>query len=96
MMFADKFSYRKPMSFSEFSYLRRLYPALEYHSNSTPFSVKRTLRGSSQAWGQLSVVITNQCDAAVYVLYLETMPWLVQFYIHTLEARVDGVIKGPS
>ncbi|KAJ3515829.1 hypothetical protein NLJ89_g1507 [Agrocybe chaxingu] len=68
------------------------YP-LEYHSDSTPFSVKRMLRGSSQAWGQLSVVITNHRSTEVKTLYLETMPWLVQFYLHTIQTRVNGVIK---
>jgi len=68
------------------------YP-LEYHSHSIPFSVKRTLRGSSQAWGQLSVVITNHRSSTVHALYLETMPWLLQFFVHTLEARVDGTVR---
>jgi len=68
------------------------YP-LEYQSQSIPFSVKRTLRGSSQAWGQLSVTITNHLQSEAHALYLETMPWLVQFYLHTLETRVNGVVE---
>jgi len=66
------------------------YP-LEYVSDSKPILVKRTLRGSSQAWGQLEAVITNQSPDAVQVIYLETMPWLVQFHLHTLEARIKGI-----
>ncbi|KAF9465783.1 GPI transamidase component PIG-T [Collybia nuda] len=57
----------------------------------TPFSVQRTLRGSSQAHGQLSVIVKNHQNSTQQVVYLETMPWLVQFYLHTLEIRVDGV-----
>lgn len=32
----------------------------------------------------------------VQVIYVETMPWLLQFYLHTLEARVKGIKTGPS
>ncbi|KAF9473993.1 Gpi16 subunit, GPI transamidase component [Pholiota conissans] len=67
------------------------YP-LSYSSGTTPFSVKRTLTGSSQALGRLSVAITNHRTEAISVLYLETMPWLLQFFLHTLEARIDGVL----
>jgi len=68
------------------------YP-LEYSNESNPISVRRTLRGSSQAWGQLEAVITNHLAVMVQIIYVETMPWLLQFYLHTLEARVNGIIK---
>ena len=60
--------------------------ALEYSSGANPISVKRALRGSNQAWGQLEAVITNQSPIMVQVIYVETMPWLIQFYLHALEA----------
>ena len=69
---------------------------MEYSSDANPISVKRALRGSSQAWGQLEAVITNQSPVMVQVIYVETMPWLLQFYLHTLEARVNGTKTGPS
>ncbi|KAF5315239.1 hypothetical protein D9619_007502 [Psilocybe cf. subviscida] len=56
-----------------------------------PFSAQRTLFGSSQAYGQLNVVVTNNRDVDIYALYLETMPWLIQFYLHTMEVRIGGV-----
>ncbi|KAF8073389.1 GPI transamidase component PIG-T [Lyophyllum atratum] len=56
----------------------------------TSFSAQRTLRGSSQAHGQLSVVLTNHRSEPLHVVYLETMPWLVQFYLHTLQIYIDG------
>lgn len=56
--------------------------------------MKRTLRGSSQAWGQLEAVITNHSPVMVQVIYVETMPWHLQFYLHTLEARLDGIKTG--
>ena len=70
--------------------------ALQYSSDDNPISVKRTLKGSSQAWGQLEAVITNRSPVMVQVIYVETMPWLLQFYLHTLEARVNGTMAGPS
>ncbi|KAF9524123.1 GPI transamidase component GPI16 [Crepidotus variabilis] len=64
-----------------------------YHSEATPFSVRRTLKGSSQAWGQLSLVIENHRPTSMRAMYLETMPWLLQFHLHTLQARIDGVLQ---
>ena len=97
MEWANSFSYRAlafqlPQASSDLAYCL----ALQYLPDSVPFSVKRTLRGSSQAWGQLSVVITNYRPSAVHALYLETMPWLLQFLVHTLEAQVDGTVRGSS
>ena len=69
---------------------------MEYSSDANPISVKRTLRSSSQAWGQLEAVITNRSPVVVQVIYVETMPWLLQFYLHTLEARVNDTKTGSS
>ncbi|KAJ6579120.1 Gpi16 subunit GPI transamidase component [Mycena vulgaris] len=60
-------------------------------ASEAPLSIQRTLHGSSQDRGQLSVSITNTGPAAVQAAYLETMPWIVQFYLHTLVLRVDGL-----
>ena len=76
--------------------VNRINSALEYSSDANPISVKRALRGSNQAWGQLETVITNRSPVMVQVIYVETMPWLLQFYLHTLEARVSGTKTGPS
>ncbi|KAG6811243.1 hypothetical protein H0H92_008413 [Tricholoma furcatifolium] len=59
-----------------------------------PLSVQRTLRGSSQARGQLSVVLTNHGAETLNIVYLETMPWLIQFFLHTLNIHIDGVRNG--
>ncbi|PPQ66086.1 hypothetical protein CVT24_000200 [Panaeolus cyanescens] len=67
------------------------YP-LVYATPSTPISIRRTLTGSSQAWGQLSVAVTNNREDPLSIIYLETMPWLVQFFLHTLETRIDGAL----
>ncbi|KAJ6500164.1 Gpi16 subunit GPI transamidase component [Mycena vitilis] len=56
-----------------------------------PFSVRRTLHGAAQDHGTLAVSITNPRPAPVRVAYLETMPWIVYLYLHTLRLAVDGV-----
>ncbi|TFK48825.1 Gpi16 subunit, GPI transamidase component [Heliocybe sulcata] len=53
-------------------------------------SVQRTLKGTSQSRGQLSVSIANSLPSEIQAIYLETMPWHVQFYLHTLKIVVDG------
>ncbi|KAJ6594185.1 GPI transamidase component PIG-T [Mycena capillaripes] len=60
-------------------------------SAQAPLSVRRTLRGSAQDHGALAVSITNAGPAPVRVAYLETLPWIVYLYLHTLELTVDGV-----
>ncbi|KAJ7747261.1 GPI transamidase component PIG-T [Mycena metata] len=57
----------------------------------SPLSVRRTLHGSSQDHSTLAVSIKNAGPAAVRVAYLETLPWIVHLYLHTLELSVDGV-----
>lgn len=54
------------------------------------------LRGSAQDHGALAISITNPGSAAVRVVYLETLPWIVYLYLHTLELTIDGVPRGRS
>ncbi|KAF7361641.1 GPI transamidase component GPI16 [Mycena venus] len=56
-----------------------------------PLSVRRMLRGSAQDHGALAVSIANADPSPVRVVYLETLPWIVHLYLHTLELTVDGV-----
>ncbi|KAL6299449.1 GPI transamidase component PIG-T [Sparassis latifolia] len=42
---------------------------------------------------RLSLVVTNNLPVQVQTGYLQTMPWLAQFYLHTLGVRNDGVSK---
>ncbi|KAG6836173.1 hypothetical protein H0H93_010654 [Arthromyces matolae] len=66
------------------------YP-VDFDAPLTSLSVQRTLRGSSQAHGQLSVVLKNHRAEPLSVVYLETMPWLIQFFLHTLKIHINGV-----
>lgn len=58
--------------------------ALNFSSSLTDFSVQRTLKGTSQSYGKISLVLRNNRASEIQVLYLETMPWHVEFYLHTL------------
>jgi phosphatidylinositol glycan class T len=47
----------------------------------------------SQSHGELSVSVTNHMDIDTNIAYLETMPWLLQFYLHTLTTTIEGVTR---
>ena len=42
----------------------------------------------------MRVTIQNNREHDVELLYLETMPWLVTFYLHTLALTVGGARRG--
>ncbi|KAH6911864.1 Gpi16 subunit, GPI transamidase component-domain-containing protein [Coprinopsis sp. MPI-PUGE-AT-0042] len=58
----------------------------------------------SQLSGRLNVEIVNHHrqstyqsskndDGSIDIIYLETMPWIVQFYLHTLVPKINGVVR---
>jgi len=56
----------------------------------TQVTVDRSLRGSDQTRGGLTVNITNHLENPQRVFYVETMPWIIKFYLHTLTTLVDS------
>ncbi|KAI0345537.1 Gpi16 subunit GPI transamidase component [Trametopsis cervina] len=66
------------------------YPILPNPSPLTQISVQRTLKGTEQSQGQLSVAIVNHLDSSIKASYLETMPWLLQFHLHSIRAKWNG------
>lgn len=60
----------------------------------TDFEVTRTLTGATQAQGLLRVTLRNLRDHDIELLYVETMPWFVTFYLHTLALTINGVRRG--
>ncbi|KAI5896118.1 Gpi16 subunit, GPI transamidase component [Schizophyllum commune H4-8] len=60
---------------------------------SHPLSIRRALRGFSQERGQLSIVIKNELPSEVRLRYLETLPWFVQMYLHTMRIESNGVLQ---
>ncbi|THH31595.1 hypothetical protein EUX98_g2584 [Antrodiella citrinella] len=85
----------KPLDISmqwqeEFKFMHPLMPP---SPPLTPISVQRTLKGSIQSQGRLSVVITNHLPITLQTSYLETMPWLLQFFLHSLQTFHNGVSR---
>ena len=60
----------------------------------TDISVRRSLKGVNQADAQFTLIVTNNRAEQVRTGYLETMPWLLQFYLHSLRVLSDGVPRG--
>ena len=54
-----------------------------------PLSIVRSHTGTSQASGRLHVSVTNTLAEARRVAYLETAPWIIKFYLHTLTITVN-------
>ena len=59
-----------------------------------PITVRRVLTGAEQTHGGLLLSITNEGDTEFTTAWLETMPWFIQFFLHTLELRVGGQQRG--
>ena len=63
-------------------------------SNPTPpgtqLTVVRSLRGSDQTRGGLTVHITNYLENPQRVYYVETMPWIIKFYLHSLTTSINS------
>jgi phosphatidylinositol glycan class T len=56
-----------------------------------PLSIQRFLTGGGQSRGGLSILITNKDPTQdLEVVYLESMPWFIKFYLHTLTSSVHG------
>ncbi|KAN0101365.1 GPI transamidase component PIG-T [Tylopilus felleus] len=60
----------------------------------TPLSIKRTLYGSSQTHGVLSVSLSNNDHVPITVGYLETLPALVTLWMHTMKVDIDNIPRG--
>ena len=85
------------MSFSIRSRLLSQHPILEVGQPDTSLmdvTLQRVLTGSSTSRGQLSVSITNHRNYEMQAVYVETLPWHIQFYLHTMKATVDGNARG--
>ncbi|KAG2128702.1 Gpi16 subunit GPI transamidase component [Suillus clintonianus] len=59
----------------------------------TPLSVKRTIHGTTQTRGVLSVSVTNNSPQEVSAGYLEMMPALLTLWMHTLKVEINSQIR---
>ncbi|CAK7222865.1 Subunit of the glycosylphosphatidylinositol transamidase complex-like protein [Sporothrix bragantina] len=52
---------------------------------------ERSLTGHGAERGGVQTILTNpSTDTAVEFVYMESLPWFMRIYLHTLAARVDG------
>lgn len=51
----------------------------------------RSLMGYGQEHGRVQAILTNPSpDAEVEFVYMESLPWFMRVYLHTLDATIDG------
>ncbi|GAA5867605.1 hypothetical protein JCM3774_001525 [Rhodotorula dairenensis] len=55
-----------------------------------PLIVRRLRSGVSQERGRLGVEVVNHLDEEAEIVWVETWPWWVRTFVHTLEAVVAG------
>lgn len=54
-----------------------------------PLYAERSLTGHGQERGGVQTILTNPSDTeSVEFVYMESLPWFMRIYLHTLEARV--------
>lgn len=70
-----------------------LFLATAHARSKLPISVRRVLTGG-QTHGSLSVDVKNNGNQTREVLWLETMPWFMNLYIHSLDVLIDGQKTG--
>ena len=61
-----------------------------------PIYAERSFTGHGAERGGVQTILTNPSpDAPVDFVYMESLPWFMRVYLHTLEARVGGA-SGPK
>ncbi|KAF2136394.1 uncharacterized protein K452DRAFT_322444 [Aplosporella prunicola CBS 121167] len=53
-----------------------------------PLYAARTITGHGQERGGIQAVLTNPSDSPAPLIYLETLPWFMKTYVHTLRASI--------
>ena len=63
-------------------------------NSASALSIQRTLKSVNKYRGSLNVAITNNRGGDIQTRYLETIPWFVQLYLHTLRIECNGTSRG--
>ena len=50
----------------------------------------RSMNGQGQESGSMEITVENLSESTLVVDYLESLPWFLKAYVHTLQARVTG------
>lgn len=93
---ADQRCFRMPVG-AEFDLdVLELITAAEYTPPLPKVRVQRTISGHGQQKGGIRIVIENPLYYPVDFIYMETLPWFMKPYIHTLQASVlPSLPQGP-
>ena len=60
-----------------------------------PLYAERSLTGHGQERGGVQAILTNPSpDTEVEFVYMESLPWFMRIYLHTLKARLNGPAGG--
>ncbi|KAB8346269.1 hypothetical protein FH972_023313 [Carpinus fangiana] len=70
-----------------------LITAADYSPPLPKLRVERTISGYGQQRGGLKSVIVNPLDEPVDFVYLETLPWFMKPFIHTLQTTVSSSLS---
>jgi GPI-anchor transamidase subunit T len=56
-----------------------------------PLYAERSFTGHGQERGGVQTILTNPSpDREVEFVFMQSLPWFMRIYLHTLEARIDG------
>ncbi|GAM89888.1 hypothetical protein ANO11243_079280 [Dothideomycetidae sp. 11243] len=68
----------------------------DFDLQSPRLQAERTFTGYGQERGGVHAVLTNLSPSPVEVVYLESLPWFMKPYLHTLKAVVAPSVPGSS
>ncbi len=64
---------------------------LEVNEPETPILfAERSLTGYGQEHGGVQAILTNPSDEEVEFVYMESLPWFMRIYLHTLSTRISS------
>lgn len=62
---------------------------LEFVRTTVPLLATRNLHGGLTD-GKMTLQLENRNSTTLDVLWMETLPWFISLYLHTLNVTVDG------
>ncbi|KAF8585043.1 Gpi16 subunit, GPI transamidase component [Ramaria rubella] len=85
----DVNSVNKPLDIALSYDQEKIFAYPHIYNSLVPISISRTHTGTSQANGRLHTTLTNTLASPQLVAYLETPPWIIVPYLHTLTITID-------
>lgn len=70
---------------------------LEVNEPETPILfAERSLTGYGQEHGGVQAILTNPSNDEVEFVYMESLPWFMRIYLHTLSTRIQSTSSMPT